>query len=84
MSGELRPLGAIDPDAQHVEFRSNQCRDCGAAGPVLLVDNGDWFRWFDVHSRETGHKRFYQYKIERSTGEVHAMPRPGRRPLGQR
>lgn len=84
MSGDLAQLGAIDPDARHVEFRSNECRECGEFGPLTQVDNPAWREWFDVHSRETGHRKFYQYKIERSAGEAFAMPKPKRRALGQR
>lgn len=89
MSAEVRPLLGIDPDARHVEFRGNACRECDATGPVTQVDNPAWWQWFDEHRLKTGHKKFYQLKIERSMGETVAglsgpKPKPQRRTLGQR
>lgn len=86
MSADVRPLLAIDPDAQHVEFRGNACRECGETGPVTLTENPAWHEWFTRHAVETGHTKFYQFKIERSTGETVSLwtTNRKRRTLGQR
>jgi hypothetical protein len=84
MSAEVSRVLSIDPDAQHLEFRANACRECNEYGPLTTIDNPSWSVWFDVHSRETGHQKFYQLKVERSMGEIHTMPKPKRRMLGQR
>jgi hypothetical protein len=86
MSADVQRMLSIDPDARHVEFRANACRECDESGPLTQVDNPAWWQWFDEHRDKTGHTKFYQLKIERSTGEstsVSAPPRK-RRTLGQR
>jgi hypothetical protein len=77
---------AIDPDAPHVEFRMNQCRECLAAGPVALAQNPVWWQWGNQHHDETGHTKIYQYTLTRNTGQISTVgaARKARRALGAR
>lgn len=84
MTGQVQLPDMIDPDAPYVEFRANQCRECGEAGPVLNVSNPAWHEWFTKHRNETGHSKFFEYKIARSAGQEATMPVRRRRTLGQR
>lgn len=84
MTGDVQLPWMIDPDAPFLEFRANQCRECGEVGPLVLAQNPAWHAWFTQHSEETGHTRFYQYKMERSAGQEVTMPGRKRRALGSR
>lgn len=75
----------IDPEARHIEFRAYECRECGAMGPIAQAANPVWMRWGDDHRDQTSHTKIYQWKLERSMGEVSTIgaPRaPRRRALG--
>jgi len=86
MTGDVQLPDMIDPDAPHLEFRANQCRECGAVSTITLVANPEWWQWGDDHMRETGHTKFFQWSLTRNTGQIVSMPAPRarRRTLGTR
>lgn len=88
MTGDVQLPGAaspvqlpdmIDPEAPYLEFRANQCKECGEVGPLALVQNPAWHEWFTQHSDATGHTKFYEYKMQRSSGAITSVGTRGRR-----
>lgn len=63
----------IPADAKHVEFRAEQCRECGTIGP--WVNWGDKMTdpngmWGHEHMAATGHKGdIYLFTMTRNTGK---------------
>jgi hypothetical protein len=83
---DIQLPSGVDPDAEHTEFRANECKECGAAGPVALVSNPVWWQWGDKHTEETGHTKLYQWVLTRNIVRMVTLKTPAkkRRTLGPR
>lgn len=65
------PAG-VDPNAGHVVFVMTECRTCNDRGPLSGPQERavDTSLWFEGHSAETGHDRFYLWSLTRNTGRA--------------
>jgi hypothetical protein len=61
----------IDPDEPVVSMVSMECRSCGERSPWLRNDTGVYAgKWDGDHADQTGHRKFYVWKVTRQASQV--------------